>query len=230
MTLLTTLFSGGSPVKALTTWAPNRLPPTSFFDLGILEVSANNNKSLVLGATSDLFTSDLTVTAGHLHTSADTRLKWRQIATFPMVNNGNTFPPSVGSAPDECIDSWIVTDAGAVREKCILRLFLNAYELGDLIPRVRVSNDNSATTNCNIKFDFYELDLTTLIATYTLTFSTATLRDRDWVDGVTQDLTGATVDADVAGWYPLIVVISASLDAATEPVAVHEIAFGVNPL
>jgi len=230
MTLLTTLFSGGSPVEALTTWAPNRLPPTSFFDLGILEVSANNNKSIVLGATAALFTADLTVSAGHNHVSSTTRIKWRQIASFPMLNNADAFPPAVGSAPNEAFDSWIVNAAGPVREKCTLRLFLNAYELTDLIPRVRASNDNSATTNCNIQFDFYQLDLTTLVATYTLTFSTATLRDRAWVDGVTQDLTGAAQDATIAGWYPLVVVISANLDAATEPVAIHEIAFGVTPI
>lgn len=229
MTLLTTLFSGGSPVEALTTWAPNRLPPTAFFDLGIFEIAANNNKSIVLGATAALFTADLTVTVGHNHRTDDTRLKWRQIATFPMVNNGDTFPPSVGSAPDECIDSWIVSNSGTVREKCTLRLFLNAYELTDLIPRVRVSNDNSATTNCNVRFEFFDVDMVSLTA-YTLTFSTATLRDRVWVDGVTQDLTGANEDADVAGWYSVIVLVSASLDAATENVAIHEIAFGVNPL
>lgn len=226
------LFGGGPPPAVLpvnlTTFAPNRLGATSFFASEILEVAKNNAEALVLGATGANLTVDLTVTAGHTHEGADTRLAWRQIATHPFVNNGAA---TIGSAPDECVDAMIV-DGTATVELASIRLWLTATEAADVIPRVRASNDNSATTNCTLTFDFYDLsDLTTPVLSYNLVFSTATLRDRAWVDGVTQDLiaAGVAADADVSTRYPCICLVSAALTADIEDVAIHEISFGVTP-
>lgn len=222
------LFGAGAPPSAdLTTFADNRSPVGGFFESEIMEVCRDNAAAIVLGATGAAHTADLAVSAGHKHDSTDTRLAWKQIATH-LLGPSSASVGAFGTAPDETVDAVII-DSATTADFAVLRLWLTATEVADVIPRVRVSNDNSATTNCNIYFDFYESDGTTAIASYTLTFSTATARDRVWVNGVTQDLSAATADADVSTRYPVLVFVSADLDAATEPVALHEISFGVTP-
>lgn len=225
------LLGGSGPAPAtpesLVTFASNRNPVGGFFESEILDICRGNAAALVLGATAANHTTDLTVTAGHRHDSADSRLAWRQIATHIMGPTDSGYG-SFGASPDETVDSVVISSA-TTADVAVLRLWLTATEVADVIPRVRVSNDNSATTNCNLYFDFYEADGATSLGSYTLTFSTATLRDRAWVNGATQDLSVATVDADVSTRYPVLVVVSADLDAATEPVALHEISFGVTP-
>jgi len=211
----------------LTTFAPNRLPLTGYLDVETHEVCKHNAQALYLGATGDTLAADETISAGHKHEDAATRLTWRQIATFPLHNDGAS---SVGTAPDECYDAVIIDNAVNVN-MATCRLWLTAAELVDVIPRVRVSNDNSATTNCTVTFDFYlTTDFTAAVLSYALVFSTATLRNRVWVDGVTQDLTGLLdPDPDVATRYPVVCFVRGALAADVEDVAVHEVSFGVTP-
>ena len=222
------LFGGGPPPavlpETLTTFAANRHGPLQFLSSELLEVAKNNAQALALGATGANMTADLTVSAGHTHESADTRLSWRQICTHPLHNNEAN---SIGAAPDECYDAVLIDSTTPINLASV-RLWLSAVEAGDVIPRLRASNDNSATTDCTVTFTFYDLSFS-VIATYNLVFSTATLRDRVWVDGVTQDLSAAPVDVDVATRQPVIVYVSGALTAATENVAIHEISFGVTP-
>lgn len=224
MSLLLLFAPFGIPVS-LTTLAPNRIPTTGFLDSELLEVCKLNAQALVLGATGVNHSADLTVSAGHTHNTPSTRLAWRQIASHLFVNNEGF---TVGAAPAECYDATLVSLASTI-EIAALRLWVNALELADIIPRVRVSNDNSATATCEINFDFYEADGLTLLRNYTISFDTSTARSREWIDGVSQDLSGATADTDVPTRYPLLVFVSAQLDAAIESVALHEIAFGVTP-
>ena len=210
----------------LTTFAPNRLPLTGYLDVETHEVCKHNAQAIYLGATGDTLAADETISAGHKHEDATTRLAWRQIATFVMLHNGGF---GIGTAPDEWVDSVMVDSASSIN-LAGLRLWLTPAELVDVIPRLRVSNDNSATTNCTVTFDFYDpTDLTTVVLSYALVFSTATLRDRVWVNGVTQDLTGLGADPDVSTRYPTVCLVRGILAAATESVAIHEISFGVTP-
>lgn len=210
----------------LTTFAPNRLPLTGYLDVETHEVCKHNAQALYLGATGDTLAADETISAGHTHEDTATRLAWKQIATFPLHNQQAT---AVGTAPDERYDAAIVSSASAVPLAWV-RLWLTAAELVDVIPRLRVSNDNSATTNCTVAFTFYDpTDLTTPIVSYNLVFSTATSRDWGWVDGVTQDLTGMGADPDVPTRYPVLCYVTGVLAADIEDVAIHEINFGVTP-
>ncbi len=210
----------------LTTLAPNRLPLTGYLDVDTHEVCKHNAQALFLGATGDTLAADETITEGHKHEDATTRIAWRQICTHLLHNN---WGGGIGTSPDECQDAALI-DAATALQLGWVRLWLTAAELEDVIPRLRVSNDNSATTNCTVAFVFYDpTDLTTPIVSYNLVFSTATLRNRAWVNGVTQDLTGAGADPDVATRYPIVCHVTGTLAAATEPVAIHEISFGVTP-
>lgn len=212
----------------LTTFAPNRMPLTGYFDAEILEVAKNNLQALVAGAIGDNLTADLTVTEGHKHDNDAHRLLWRQLASFPLLNNCSpTFPP-FGTAPDEVFDSVAIDDNSDL-DLAVLCLLVTAADAAVLIPRVKVSNDNSATTDCNITLSFYETDCTTLVATQTITISTATARDRVWVDGSAIDCSGGAADVDLPSHVPLVVFVTGALDADTEDVALHEIAFGVTP-
>lgn len=218
------LFGGTAIAEKLTTWPPNKLPATAFLDSEVLRVAKQNTQAIVLGATGFQLTTDLTVTEGHKHETSTTRLSWRQIATHVLLNHG---ADSIGAAPDECWDAVLIDGTSPI-ELASIRLWLTEAEASDLIPRVRVSNDNSAIADCTLTFDFYDLDLV-LFTTYDLTFSTATLRNREWVDGVAQDFSAASADAVVTTRYPLICLVSGYLDTAVEFVAIHEIAFGVTP-
>jgi len=210
----------------LTTFAPNRLPLTGYLDVETHEVCKHNAQALFLGATGDTLAADETISAGHKHEDATTRLAWRQICTHLLHNSGAS---AIGVAPEECYDAVIIDGTSSI-ELASVRLWLTAAELVDVIPRLRVSNDNSATTNCTVTFAFYEPgDLTTPVLSYNLVFSTATLRTRAWVNGVTQDLTGAGADSDVSTRYPVICLVTGVLAADTEDVAIHEISFGVTP-
>lgn len=212
----------------LTTFAPNRMPLTSFFDVEFIEIAKNNLQALVLGASGANFTSDLSVSEGHKHEVDADRIRWRQLASFPLLNNGSpTFPP-FGTAPDEVVDSVLINDITDI-ELAVLCLFVSAADAAVLVPRVKLSNDNSATTDCSITLNFYEADCTTFVATTTITVSTATARNRVWVDGTTVDCSAAAVDVDLPSRLPLVVFVSAALVADVEDVALHEIAFGVTP-
>jgi hypothetical protein len=209
----------------VTTFPPNWLPLTGFFDAGIFEVCRNNLGALVLGATGDKHTADLTVSAGHKHDGLYSRLRWRQIASFPFVNNGQAVA-SVGAAPDECYDALVLNSATTqVLAQC--RFWGARIDVERIIPRLRVSNDNSATNTVTLTLDFYEPDLSTLVASMTIVFDTSVVRARQWIDGAVVDLTAASADADVSDRRPLIVRLSGIQSAATEPVAIHELAFGV---
>ncbi len=212
--------------EALTTHAPNRMPATSFFNSDILEVCKNNTQAQVLGLTGVAFTTNLTVTEGHTHDTADNRIKWKQLYSFPLLNNGAG--SSVGVAPNECNDALLINQTSFTLV-AICRLFVSSIDATQIIPRFKVSNDNSAVTTCRITIDFYENNMTTLIGTQTNTFSTVAARNRVWLDGIAIDLSAAAADPTWPTRYPIICVVTAKVDALTELVALHEVAFGVTP-
>jgi len=209
----------------LTTFAPNRLPLTDYLSVETHEIVKHNAQALFLGATDGALTTDETISAGHKHASGATRLAWKQLHTFQLFNSEGAV---VGTAPEECFDACLISSTSSV-ELAGLHLFISAADAAILIPRVRVSNDNSATTTCTITLDFYEPDGTTLVLSTTIVFTTATLRDRVWIDGAAIDVDAGAVDVDHADRIPLLCFVSGVLAADTEDVAVHEIAFGVTP-
>lgn len=212
--------------EALTTHAPNRLPLTSFFSNDILEVSKYNTQALFLGLTGTSFTTDETITGGHVHDDADSRLKWKQLYSYPLSNNG---AGSIGAAPSEAWDALLIDQTSFTRVLAC-RLFVSLTDAAIIVPRVKVSNDNSAVTTCRLRFEFFEpTDLTTAVVTLNATFSTVTARTRLWIDLTAQDLSALTPDPDWPQRLPIVCLVSAKVDAATEFVALHEIAFGVTP-
>jgi len=211
--------------EPLTTYAPNHLALTSFYESGILEVSKYNTQALYLGLTGLNFTTDETITVGHKHDDEDSRLSWHQVATFPLLNQG---APTIIAAPDEAYDAVQIDTTGFV-VLAVLRLFVSPIEASQIVPRIKVSNDNSAIVNCTIKMDFYELDFSTLLLTQSVVFSTLSARNRVWIDNLAVDLSAASPDVDWPEKLPIVCVVSGKLAAATEFVALHEVAFGVTP-
>lgn len=209
----------------LTTFPPNWLPLTGFFDASIFEVARNNLGALVLGATGDKHTADLSVSAGHKHDGLYSRLRWRQIASFPFVNNGQAVA-SVGAAPDECYDALVLNSATTVvLAQC--RFWVSAIDAPRFVPRVRISNDNSVTVTVTLTLEYYRPSDMTLLGSQTITFDTSVVRNRQWVDGTVIGATIGGADPDVASRYIHLVRLSGIQSAATEAVAIHELAFGV---
>lgn len=212
--------------ESLTTHAPNRLPSTSFFNNDILEVCKNNTQASFLGLTGTNFTADEVVTLGHTHDTADNRITWKLLYSFPLCNNGAG--PSVGGAGNECNDALLINHTSFTLV-AICRLFLSSIDASQIESHFKVSNDNSAITTCRVRFDYYETDMTTLIATQTATFSTITANNRQWLDNLAVDLSAGAVDPTWPQRIPVICMVFAKMDALTELVALHEIAFGVTP-
>src|SRR5436190_6592129 len=126
--------------EQLTTLAPNRMPSTGFFDAEYLELEGNNARALVLGLTGVDFTTNLSVTAGHKHDDSDSRITWKQIWTFLLSNGGAG--AAVGAAPSECYDAALIQETSFIKI-ARGRVFLAPIEASQILPRIRVSNDNS---------------------------------------------------------------------------------------
>ena len=208
----------------LTTFAPNTLPLTSFFSSNLFEIARNNAAAAVLALTAAKHTADLAVSEGHLHDGLYSRLAWRQIAQWSFASiDGAT----IGTAPDECYDAMRLSSASDVR-MLWSRFWASPVDMARVIPRVRVSNDNSATNTTTLTLEFYESsDLMTVFASRVISFSTATARNRQWLEGAPIDLSGGPTDGDQGRRILFLVSVVGVQGAANEPVALHEVQLGV---
>lgn len=206
----------------LTTFAPNALPLTGYFDASIIERARDNAAALVLGATGAKHTGDLVGTEGHTHDSIYSRCAWKQIATFLFVNFAAS---SIGSSPDECQDALLINTASDNLARG--RFWCSKVDAARLIPRFRISNGNAINVSVSLIFDFYEPSTMNLISSNSLVLSTATTRNRVWVEAPPVDLSAAAADPTIASRIPVIVHLIGALTPATEFVALHEFELGV---
>lgn len=216
---------GADGAESITTFAPNQLPLTGFFDSSILEIAKLNAQALVKGASAESLTSDLTVTEGHRHEGThEAVLRWRQIVSMLFVNHGAA---PILDAPDQANDALMITEI-VETDFAMGFAWLSSEEAASIIPRVRVSTDGTATVTAWIALRFYTL-AGTLFKTIWPAFivSTDTLQDRVWYEGDPIDLRDATADATVTERYPVLVKISGILSSADAALALHELSLGV---
>lgn len=225
--LLSSVFNG----EWLTTHAPNTLSLTSFFSGNLFQIARDNIAAIVLALTAARHTADLAVTAGHKHDAILTRIMWKQLATFHFHDAGDNAAAGsglspVGTPPNECIDA-IVLSSAAAQALAYCRFWAQPVDSARIIPRIRVSNDNSATTDCTITLSFYDRDMN-FVSFRAITFSTDTLRNRVWIEMDAINLSGLGIaDPDQATRQHFIVKVTGQLAADTEDVALHELQLGV---
>lgn len=217
------LEAGEADAEALTTFPPNALPLTGFYDSSIPEVAKNNAQALVLGATGLPLTADLTVTEGHKHETEAGLLGWRQLGSLLFEARAAY---TIGSAPDECYDALLI-DQSAETKLGIARLWLTLLDAAEVAPRVRLTHA-AAVGSLILTVRYYSLAGTLLLST-SETLDTSTARTREWVDLAGVDLSGSTVDATFSGRIPLIVKVYGS-KLGSVSVALHEIAWGGAPV
>ena len=205
--------------EKLTTFAPNMLPLTGFYSSLIPEIAQRNAQALVFGSLGTRFVADQEVVYGHRHDTLDNRLRWRQHSNVLFFNNGAS---SIGSAPDECYDAFLLNQ-GSETELAWMRGFLSGVSARWAQPRIRLSNAAGAAT-ITITLYYYQPGKV-LFGSVAKTISTATLRARAWVDLGYLDLSTMAPDESI-GRIPIVVLVKGSISGG-ESAAVHEIAFGV---
>jgi hypothetical protein len=140
----------------------------------------------------------------------------------------NAEASAVGTAPNQAYDALLINSASTV-ECGKTSLWLSILDAATVYFRVRVSNDNSATNTTTITLTCTPNtdSLAATTATATIVFTTATLRDRQWLVSSPVDLSAITPDATHTGMINVAVEITAIQTAATEAVALHELQHGV---
>lgn len=216
---------GPGGAEALTTFAPNKVRLTSFHDSHLHEIAKENTQALYLGATGSSLYEDETITSGHTHCEGpESALLWRQVANFKLTNLS---AGTIGASPDEAFDAALVESA-IETDLAQGELWLTELQAASLIPRIQVSTDASLTDTARLCLRYYQTD-GTLIATQSpaISVSTSHLLVREWAEGTAIDLRDAEVDDDFPTRRALLVKLSTFLDGGLEPIAVHELSFGV---
>ena len=209
----------------LTTFAPNTLPLTGFFDSSIVEKARNNAAALVLALTAAKHTADLAVTAGHRHDALYTRLWWRQIAQWTFAGYSGV---NVGPLPGE-LYGFLGLNSVATVTLAFTRGWAQPVDMSRVVPRIRITNDNSATNTTTITLEFYNPSTLALLTSTTIVFSTAVARTKAWLEALPIDLSAGLADPGTASRIPLLVKIKGAQSAANEPVGIHELQLGVLP-
>ncbi len=222
------LISEGEPWQPAAAWlitfAANRLPLTGFFDSSVAETYQQNALALVLGATGVPHTGDLTINAGHKHDTVAGRIKWRQLHSYLFHNEGGI---AVLTEPELCRDATPILSVVS-RDLGLCRVWCSLVDAVTLVPRIRVSNANALTVTCTVTISYCRADTMAVIASQTIVFTTATARNRQWIEGAPINIYDASlVDVDFASRVHPAVTIEGVLSAATEFVALHEIVWGV---
>lgn len=213
---------GNSPgiFELLTTFPPNWLPLTGWYDSQILEIAKHNTQALVFGGRGEVMTEDVIVSTGHRHDTVQSWLSWKQIANVLFQNFGAS---SVGSSPDECVDAMGITADATETDMSWQRLHLLPIEAKAITARIRVSHD-AGTVNAVVTLYYYDTAMNFIKASV-LPVTVDTAENRVWYYFDTVDL--SMLPDDFSGKRPVLVRLTGFKDAGTEDIAIHELGFGV---
>jgi hypothetical protein len=211
----------------LRTFPANSLGMASFFGAQQLHQMGENSKALTFGATGVPLIADLVVGQGHQHNTRASRLRWRQLATFPFVNS---------SISGDDIEDALCLRATANTKRAVVKLVIPQSDAYYVIPRFRVSvaSAPSATITAQLTLKYYTMAGVLFLTAPSLNVNTARVIDREWVECPPVDLITAGASFDVN--FPLMLVYSCfveletTMSAITEFVYIHELSWGVYDL
>ena len=211
----------------LRTFPVNALGVASFFGSQQIHQMGENIKALVFGATGETLEEDLAVTLGHQHNTRASRLRWRQLATFPFVNS---------SISGDDIEDSLCLRSTAQTKRAVVKLSVPSSDAGHVIPRFRISvaSAPSAVINAQLTLKYYTMAGALLFTAPSLNVNTFRAIDREWFDCPPVDLItiGAQADVNFPSMvsYSCFVELDTTMSATTEFVYIHELSWGVYDL
>ncbi len=211
--------------ELLTTFPPNTLALTGFFDSTIPEIAKHNAQALVKGASADSLTADQSVTAGHKHEGThEAVLRWRQLASYIFATNSQYPTIPAETYPVDAIALYSATE----QKLAMGVLWIGEEEAASVVPRVRVSFDNDVSCNAYLLLRYYDRERTLFLTTApAFSFLTDVVEERVWHEGDAVDLRAALADAAVPSRKMIVWELTGYLVPSTEQIAIHELSFGV---